>query len=70
MNAKETRVRLIAPGFDEEFEFSHAERILQMPNNGGWHLPDDSPYEFKDNAIISRGIKREAAQKPKKRNTR
>ena len=28
----------------QEFEINHAERILRMPDNGGWHLPDDSNY--------------------------
>ena len=28
----------------QEFEINHAERILRMPNNGGWHLPEDSNY--------------------------
>lgn len=30
----------------KEFEISHAERILRMPNNGGWRLSDDSRYQF------------------------
>jgi hypothetical protein len=28
----------------QEFEINHAERILRMPDNGGWHLPEDSNY--------------------------
>jgi len=28
----------------QEFEINHAERILRMPDNGGWNLPDDSNY--------------------------
>jgi hypothetical protein len=28
------------------FELEHAERLLRMPNNGGWRLPDASPYQF------------------------
>lgn len=31
------------------FEINQAERILRMPKNGGWKLPEDSPYYF-DNA--------------------
>lgn len=39
----------------EEYEINHAERILRMPNNGGWTLPKDSEYKFDfDNGI---GIK-------------
>jgi hypothetical protein len=30
----------------QEFEINHAERLLRMPNNGGWVLPKDSPYIF------------------------
>lgn len=29
-----------------EFEVNHAERLLRMPKNGGWVLPDDSPFIF------------------------
>jgi hypothetical protein len=36
----------------EEYEITHAERLLRMPNNGGWRLPDNSDYKFdKDNGI-------------------
>ena len=36
----------------EEYEINHAERLLRMPNNGGWRLPDDSEYKFDfDNGI-------------------
>lgn len=30
----------------QTFEINHAERLLRMPNNGGWQLPKDSPYYF------------------------
>ena len=30
----------------EQFEINHAERLLRMPNNGGWQLPEDSAYKF------------------------
>lgn len=29
-----------------DFEVSHAERLLNMPNNGGWQLPENSKFEF------------------------
>lgn len=36
----------------DEYEINHAERLLRMPNNGGWRLPDDSEYKFdNDNGI-------------------
>ena len=46
MNAKTTTVTLVANGVTREFEISHAERLLRMPNNGGWHLPESSKFEF------------------------
>jgi hypothetical protein len=35
-----------ADGMTRDLEIDHAERILRMPNNGGWKLPDNSPYQF------------------------
>lgn len=36
----------------QDFEINHAERLLRMPNNGGWQLPKDSQYKFDfDNGI-------------------
>lgn len=40
-------VTLVTPnGMKQEFELLHAERILRTPNNGGWMLPTDSPYQY------------------------
>lgn len=50
MNAKTTTVTLEAHGVTREFEFAHAERILQMRDNGGWVLADKK-YEFVNNAL-------------------
>lgn len=36
------------------FEINHAERILRMPQNGGWKLPEDSPFKFDKNNGIKR----------------
>ena len=46
--AKFTNVELENTAADQrqEFEINHAERLLRMPNNGGWQLPEDSPYYF------------------------
>lgn len=46
MNAKTTTVTLAANGVTREFEFSHAERLLRMRNNGGWKLTEKSKFEF------------------------
>lgn len=45
---KTTLIRLCCPscGYESEFEAEHAERLLKMPNNGGWQLPNNSPFEF------------------------
>ena len=54
MPAKTTIVTLVANGVTQDFEFAHAERLLQMPRNGGWMLPEGSRFEFKDNALLCR----------------
>lgn len=54
MTAKVTKVVLECPTLNttEEFEINHAERLLRMPNNGGWQLPEETPFEFsKENGI-------------------
>lgn len=38
---------------DREFEISHAERLLNMPKNGGWELADKN-YELKDGNLVRR----------------
>ena len=59
MNAKITTVTLVANGVTQDFEMSHAERLLRMPNNGGWALPKDSKFEFVDNGLQRRRDKKE-----------
>lgn len=54
MTAKVTKVvlRVGHSNTTEEFEINHAERLLRMPNNGGWQLPEKTPFEFsKENGI-------------------
>lgn len=53
-NSKATKVVLECEklGMKKEFDVDHAERLLLMKNNGGWHLPSDSNFEFdKENGI-------------------
>jgi hypothetical protein len=39
----------------QEFDIDHAERILRMPNNGGWDLPKDSKYRLdKKDGLVTR----------------
>lgn len=56
MNAKTTTITLVVPEhtMSQDFEFSHAERLLGMVNNGGWTLPKDSKYEFKNGSLNRR----------------
>ena len=58
MNAKTTTVTLVANDVARDFELSHAERLLRLPNNGGWHLPEDSKFEFVDYALRRRQDKK------------
>lgn len=54
MAAKSQKVALINDTLNvtEQFEITHAERLLRMPNNGGWRLPENSDFKFdKDNGI-------------------
>lgn len=51
MAAKTTAVTLVVGGVTRMFEFSHAERLLRMRKNGGWHLPENSKFEFVDYAL-------------------
>lgn len=46
MSKKVTSVILQHGDIQKEFELTHAERILRMPNNGGWQLPEDSKFEI------------------------
>lgn len=48
MKGKKQMVDLFNPGLKitEPYEINHAERILRMPNNGGWQLPEDSEHTF------------------------
>jgi hypothetical protein len=58
MNAKTTTVTLMANDVTREFEISHAERLLRMPNNGGWYLPENSKFEFVNNGLRRRQDKK------------
>lgn len=52
---KITMITLSCPACgDRQFEVSHAERLLSMPKNGGWHLPENSNYVFTNGSISRR----------------
>jgi hypothetical protein len=51
MQERIKKVVLEAGEVRREFEIMHAERLLRMPNNGGWHFPQDSDFEITENGI-------------------
>ena len=53
MKAKTTflNLLLIASGVEVPFEFSHAERLLNMKNSG-WALPENSKYLFENGKLV------------------
>jgi hypothetical protein len=60
---RETKVTLItADGMKREFSMEHAERLLRMPRNGGWKLPEDSPFTF----TLANGIEHRRNTRPDK----
>lgn len=50
MTAKVQKVALFNESLNvtEEFEITHAERLLRLPNNGGWKLPEESEFKFEN----------------------
>ena len=49
MATKVNTIRLQVGERIEAFEVEHAERILRMRNNGGWHIADDEKVELTKN---------------------
>jgi hypothetical protein len=57
LDTKETKVKLVNDNPKVgalELEINHAERLLNMPNNGGWKLPKDTPYKLEKNGLIKK----------------
>ena len=60
------RVVLQAGDNKQEFEINHAERILRMPDNGGWKLPEDSNYQMDEvNGLTTKRVKRTTQESEK-----
>ena len=60
------RVVLQAGDNKQEFEINHAERILRMPDNGGWKLPEDSNYQMDEvNGLTTKRVKRTTEESEK-----
>lgn len=51
---RKTKVILEANGQKDSFDIAHAERLLKMPDNGGWHLPYNSPFKMTKDGITVR----------------
>lgn len=58
---KNTRVEVVVEKYNmsQMLDIDHAERLLRMPNNGGWTLPENSNFEFD----LANGIKTKTASK-------
>lgn len=41
-----TMVELVAGELKGIFSIEHAERLLRRENNGGWKIPDNSPFQY------------------------
>lgn len=58
MENKAKKVTLQVGDKTQEFEHSHAERILRhKPDNGGWQLPTNSEYELTKDGLTFRADK-------------
>lgn len=51
MGAKGTTIRLQVGERIETFGVEHAERLLRMPNNGGWRIADGENKELTENGF-------------------
>lgn len=51
------KVTLQVGNMKQEFDVDHAERVLRMPRNGGWVLPNDSEFTFDEkNGLIFKPV--------------
>ncbi len=53
MKSKVTQVRLSANGRTRSFDVVHAERLLRMPNNGGWQIAEGENLVLTENGFKS-----------------
>ena len=68
------KVKLVCGDQSESFPFVVAQSLMQiqkemnrtsLKKREGWKLPDDSPYEFKDNGFIKRTDTKESKKQAK-----
>ena len=67
MTKKGETIELEAGELKQSFELEHAERILKMPNNGGWKLPEGSKFKFDEKNGIT--LKTQGVSKTEKEAT-
>lgn len=63
-------MKLILGKAKHEFSELQAQRMLQIQRkmkSDSWKLPNDSPYEFKDNALIKRTDTADCNRKAKRK---
>lgn len=58
METKVSTIRLQAGSRVEAFGVEHAERLLRMPNNGGWHIAEGENIELTENGFRPIGHKK------------
>jgi hypothetical protein len=66
MQERIKKVVLEAGEVRREFEITHAERLLRMPNNGGWHFPQDSDFEITEQNGVELRRNKESNKKSEK----
>ncbi len=66
MQERIKKVILEAGEVRREFEITHAERLLRMPNNGGWHFPQDSDFEITEQNGVELRRNKESNKKSEK----
>ena len=66
MQERIKKVVLEAGEVRREFEITHAEKLLRMPNNGGWHFPQDSDFEITEQNGVELRRNKESNKKSEK----
>ena len=66
MQERIKKVVLEAGEVRREFEITHAEKLLRMPNNGGWHFPQGSDFEITEQNGVELRRNKESNKKSEK----
>lgn len=46
------KIELACKNQVREFDLKHAERLLNMENNGGWEIPEDSKFKLHKRQLV------------------